>query len=135
MQKQNVRLVKNLSIQTFSNVSVKIDSRYFTINQVGFPNQININQCPIIRISDGKKVLENIIHQRILLHIKYYTNPFNKLKVFHIHTQNMPLRGPSLENQFQFMEQLTQITGLEKFQSLVILNKRNLKSTKKILAT
>ena len=55
---QNVRLVKkNLSIQTFSNVSVKIDKRYFAIKPSGVvPRQIDVNQCPIIRISDGKKV-------------------------------------------------------------------------------
>ena len=34
-KKQNVRLVKkNLSIQTFSNVSVKIDSRYLELHKL-----------------------------------------------------------------------------------------------------
>ena len=57
-KKQNIRLVKkNLSIQTFSNVSVKIDKNYFVIKPSGvLPNEIDINQCPIIRISDCKKV-------------------------------------------------------------------------------
>ena len=57
-KKQNTRLVeKNLSIQTFSNVSVKIDKKYFVIKPSGVPPQkININECPIISISNGKKV-------------------------------------------------------------------------------
>ena len=57
-KRQNIRLVeKDLSIQTFSNVSVKIDKEYFVIKPSGVsPSEININECPIIRISDGKKV-------------------------------------------------------------------------------
>ena len=44
-KKQNIRLVKkNLSIQTFSNVSVKIDKNYFVIKPSGvLPNKIDIN--------------------------------------------------------------------------------------------
>ncbi len=55
---QNIRLVKkDLSIQTFSNVSIRINEKYFVIKPSGvIPNKIDINQCPIIRVSDGKKV-------------------------------------------------------------------------------
>ena len=57
-KKQNISLVKkNLSIQTFSNVSVRIDKNYFTIKPSGvIPKNIKIKESPIIRISDGKKV-------------------------------------------------------------------------------
>ena len=57
-KKQNIRLVKkNLSIQTFSNVSLRIDEKYFVIKPSGVPpTQIKINESPIIRISDGRKV-------------------------------------------------------------------------------
>lgn len=57
-KKQNISLVKkNLSIQTFSNVSIRIDKKYFTIKPSGiFPNKIKIKDCPVIRISDGKKI-------------------------------------------------------------------------------
>ena len=57
-KKQNISLVKkNLSIQTFSNVSVRIDSKFFTIKPSGVvPSKINIKDCPVIRINDGKKV-------------------------------------------------------------------------------
>ena len=57
-KKQNISLVKkNLSIQTFSNVSVRIDSKFFTIKPSGIvPSKINIKDCPVIRINDGKKV-------------------------------------------------------------------------------
>ena len=57
-KKQNIRLVeKELSIQTFSNVSVKIDKNYFAIKPSGVvPKKIDIKECPIIRIKDGKKV-------------------------------------------------------------------------------
>ena len=55
---QNIRLVKKkLSIQTFSNVSIRIDKKYFTIKPSGvLPSKINVGECPIIRIIDGKKV-------------------------------------------------------------------------------
>ncbi len=55
---QNIRLVKKkLSIQTFSNVSIRIDRKYFTIKPSGIlPSKINERDCPIIRIIDGKKV-------------------------------------------------------------------------------
>ena len=55
---QNIKLVKkSLSIQTFSNVSLRIDNKYFVIKPSGVqPSQINVKECPIIRISDGKKV-------------------------------------------------------------------------------
>ena len=57
-KKQNIRLIeKNLSIQTFSNVSIKIDKNYFVIKPSGVePKKIDINECPVIRIKDGKKV-------------------------------------------------------------------------------
>jgi len=57
-KKQNINLVKKkLSIQTFSNVSIKIDKNYFTIKPSGVsPNKIKTKECPIIRIKDGKKV-------------------------------------------------------------------------------
>ena len=57
-KRQNIRLVeKELSIQTFSNVSVRIDKNYFVIKPSGIPpKKINVNDCPIIRISNGKKV-------------------------------------------------------------------------------
>ena len=57
-KRQNIRLVeKKLSIQTFSNVSVRIDKNYFVIKPSGIPpKKINVNDCPIIRISNGKKV-------------------------------------------------------------------------------
>ena len=55
---QNIRLVqKDLSIQTFSNVSIRINEKYFVIKPSGvLPNKIEVNQCPIIRVSDGKKI-------------------------------------------------------------------------------
>lgn len=55
---QNIRLVKkNLSIQTFSNVSIRINEKYFVIKPSGIlPDKIDINQCPVIRVSDGKKI-------------------------------------------------------------------------------
>ena len=57
-KKQNIELVKKkLSIQTFSNVSIRIDKNYFTIKPSGVvPAKIKLKDCPIIRISDGKKV-------------------------------------------------------------------------------
>ena len=55
---QNIRLVKKkLTIQTFSNVSVRVDQKYFVIKPSGvLPHKIDIDQCPIIRVSDGKKI-------------------------------------------------------------------------------
>ena len=57
-KKQNINLVKkNLSIQTFSNVSIRIDKNFFTIKPSGvIPSKIKIKDTPVIRISDGKKV-------------------------------------------------------------------------------
>ena len=57
-KKQNVILVKKkLSIQTFSNVSIRIDKKYFTIKPSGvIPDKIITKDCPVIRISDGKKI-------------------------------------------------------------------------------
>ena len=57
-KKQNVILVKKkLSMQTFSNVSIRIDKKYFTIKPSGvIPNKIITKDCPVIRISDGKKI-------------------------------------------------------------------------------
>ncbi len=57
-KKQNISLVKKkLSIQTFSNVSIRIDKKFFTIKPSGVvPSKIKIKDCPVIRISDGKKV-------------------------------------------------------------------------------
>ena len=57
-KKQNIELVKKkLSIQTFSNVSIRIDKNYFTIKPSWVvPAKIKLKDCPIIRISDGKKV-------------------------------------------------------------------------------
>ena len=57
-KKQNINLVnKKLSIQTFSNVSIRIDDKYFTIKPSGvLPKKIKVKDCPIIRINDGKKV-------------------------------------------------------------------------------
>ena len=55
---QNKLLVKkNLSVHTFSNVSVKLDKKYFVIKPSGiFPKDINNKKCPVIKISDGKKI-------------------------------------------------------------------------------
>jgi len=48
---------KKLTIQTFSNVSIRLDEKYFTIKPSGvLPNDIIIEKCPVIRIGDGKKV-------------------------------------------------------------------------------
>jgi|TARA_E500000178_G_scaffold355842_1_gene430093 L-ribulose-5-phosphate 4-epimerase len=57
-KKQNIILVnKKLSIQTFSNVSIRIDKDYFTIKPSGvIPKKINLKDCPVIRIKDGKKI-------------------------------------------------------------------------------
>ena len=57
-KKQNVILVKKkLSIQTFSNVSIRIDKEYFTIKPSGvIPDKIITKDCPVIRIKDGKKI-------------------------------------------------------------------------------
>ena len=48
---------KKLTIQTFSNVSIRLNREYFVIKPSGMPpEKIEINKCPVIRISDGKKV-------------------------------------------------------------------------------
>ena len=48
---------KKLTIQTFSNVSIKLNKNFFTIKPSGMrPEDIRIKKCPIIRINDGKKV-------------------------------------------------------------------------------
>ena len=89
-KKQNINLVnKKLSIQTFSNVSIKIDKNYFTIKPSGVsPNKIKTKECPIIRIKDGKKVkgkynpsTDTLTHQIL------YKN-FNQLKsISHTHSK------------------------------------------------
>ena len=49
---------KKLSIQTFSNVSIRLNDKYFTIKPSGvLPEKIILKKCPIIRISDGKKIV------------------------------------------------------------------------------
>ena len=97
-KKQNIILVKkNLSIQTFSNVSVRIDRKFFTIKPSGVvPSKIKIKDCPVIRISDGKKV-------------KGMYNPSTD-------TPNLLLHGLNQVSQYQFMELPIRITGLQKFQ-------------------
>ena len=57
-KKQNKLIVeKKLSIQTFSNVSIRIDKDHFTIKPSGvLPHKIKDKDCPIIRIKDGKKI-------------------------------------------------------------------------------
>ena len=116
-KKQNTRLVeKNLSIQTFSNVSVKIDKKYFVIKPSGVPPQkININECPIISISNGKNVFGKYNPQLIHQLIKLFIKPIIILKVFHILILSMQQHGLKLVNQFQFMEQLIPIIGQVKF--------------------
>jgi L-ribulose-5-phosphate 4-epimerase len=48
---------KKLSIQTFSNVSIKINKNYFTIKPSGMrPEDIELKKCPIVKISDGQKI-------------------------------------------------------------------------------
>ena len=48
---------KKLTIQTFSNVSIRLNSKYFTIKPSGVsPDKIIAKKCPIIRISDGMKI-------------------------------------------------------------------------------
>lgn len=48
---------KKLTMQTFSNVSIRLNNKYFTIKPSGMlPKDIIIKKCPIIRISDGKKI-------------------------------------------------------------------------------
>ena len=48
---------KKLTMQTFSNVSIRLNNKYFTIKPSGMlPGDIIIKKCPIIRISDGKKI-------------------------------------------------------------------------------
>jgi L-ribulose-5-phosphate 4-epimerase len=48
---------KNLTLQTFSNVSIRLNEKYFTIKPSGvMPEDIAESRCPIIRISDGKKI-------------------------------------------------------------------------------
>ena len=78
-KKQNINLVKkNLSIQTFSNVSVRINKKFFTIKPSGvIPKNIKIKDCPIIRVSDGKKLRENTILLQILQLTKFYTKILN----------------------------------------------------------
>ena len=53
---QNIRLVKkDLSIQTFSNVSIRINEKYFVIKPSGvIPNKIDINQ-----LSEPAKIENN----------------------------------------------------------------------------
>ena len=136
-KKQNVRLVKkNLSIQTFSNVSVKIDSRYFTIKPSGvFPNQININQCPIIRISDGKKVFGKYNPSTDTPTHQILYKSFQQIKsVSHTHSKyatawaqsgkSIPIYGTTHSD---YWAGKIPVTGY--------LKQKELKSTKKILAT
>ena len=48
---------KKLTIQTFSNVSIRINKKFFVIKPSGLlPERVEINKCPIVRISDGKKI-------------------------------------------------------------------------------
>ena len=48
---------KKLTIQTFSNVSIRLNDNYFTIKPSGVsPEEIILKKCPIIRVSDGKKI-------------------------------------------------------------------------------
>ena len=48
---------KKLTIQTFSNASIRLNEKYFTIKPSGvLPDDIIVKKCPIIRISDGKKI-------------------------------------------------------------------------------
>ena len=48
---------KKLTIQTFSNVSIRLNDNYFTIKPSGVsPEKIILKKCPIIRVSDGKKM-------------------------------------------------------------------------------
>jgi len=48
---------KKLSVQTFSNVSIRLNDKYFAIKPSGvLPEKIKLNKCPIIKISDGKKI-------------------------------------------------------------------------------
>ena len=45
---------KKLSVQTFSNVSIRLNDKYFTIKPSGvLPEKIILKKCPIIRICDG----------------------------------------------------------------------------------
>ena len=55
---QNILLKKKkLSIQTFSNVSIRLNDKYFTIKPSGvLPEKITLSKCPVIRIDDGKKI-------------------------------------------------------------------------------
>lgn len=55
---QNILLKKKkLTMQTFSNVSIRLNEKYFTIKPSGvLPEEIKIKKCPVIRISDGKKI-------------------------------------------------------------------------------
>jgi len=48
---------KKLTMQTFSNVSIRLNDEYFTIKPSGMlPKDMIVKKCPIIRISDGKKI-------------------------------------------------------------------------------
>ena len=60
--KQNILLIKkDLVIQTFGNVSIRIDTNHFCIKPSGIPaEELKINDIPIIRISDGKKIKGNL---------------------------------------------------------------------------
>ncbi len=78
-KKQNIILVKKkLSIQTFSNVSIRINNNYFTIKPTGvIPKKIKIKDSPVIRIRDGKKIsgrynpsVDTPTHQILYKHFK-----------------------------------------------------------------
>ena len=57
INQNNLLIEKKLTIQTFSNVSVRLNSKYFTIKPSGMlAKDIILKRCPIIRISDGKKI-------------------------------------------------------------------------------
>ena len=48
---------KKLTVQTFSNVSIRLNEEFFTIKPSGvLPEDIIAKKCPIVRISDGKKI-------------------------------------------------------------------------------
>ena len=59
---------KKLTIQTFSNVSIRLNDNYFTIKPSGVsPEEIILKKCPIIRVSDGKKIAGSYTSGRFAL--------------------------------------------------------------------
>ncbi len=80
---------KKLTMQTFSNVSIRIDKEYFTIKPSGIlPKDIVMKKCPIVRISDGKKISGSYNPSTDTPTHRILYKKYNKLKsIAHTHSK------------------------------------------------